>query len=166
MYTMPKKDRSVALFAAGCFWGVQAVFDHVPGVVSTEVGYAGGNSKYTRPSYELVCTGKTRHAEAVKVVFDPEKASYEQLLDVFWMNHDPTTRNKQGPDIGTQYRSAVFYYTEEQKNIALRSKKNYQKKLKKEIVTDIVKADAFYPAESCHQKYYQTHKLTCHVILP
>ena len=162
---MLKKERQVAIFAAGCFWGVQAVFDDVSGVTSTEVGYIGGRKGYTHPSYDLVCTGKTRHAEVVKIVFDPEKVSYEHLLDIFWINHDPTTFNRQGLDIGAQYRSAVFYFTEEQKSVALLSKHNYQNRLKKPIVTEVVKASEFYPAESCHQKYYQTHNLTCHIAL-
>ena len=121
-----KSKTETATFAAGCFWSVQYFFDHTPGVVSTTVGYTGGNFK--DPSYELVSSHVTGHAEAVQVEFDPKKISYEKLLDVFWKDHDPTTANRQGPDIGTQYRSAIFYHNESQKKAALASKKKMEEK--------------------------------------
>ena len=156
----------IAIFAAGCFWGVQAVFDSVEGVISTRVGYTGGKKEYKNPSYQEVCSGKTKHAEAVEIVFNPLKTSYEKLVKIFFMNHDPTTMNRQGVDVGEQYRSTIFYLNEKQKEIALKSKKEYQKKLEKLIVTEIVKANDFYIAEDYHQKYYLTHKISCRVNLP
>jgi peptide-methionine (S)-S-oxide reductase len=160
------KKTEKAIFAAGCFWGVQAVFDSMGGVLKTTVGYTGGREKYENPSYELVCSGKTGHAETVEIEFDPEKVSYQDLLGVFWMNHNPTTLNRQGPDVGGQYRSSIFYLNEKQKKEAIRSKEEYQKKLSKKIVTKIVRAVKFYPAESYHQRYYKTHSINCHVNLP
>lgn len=150
-----------AIFAAGCFWGVQAVFDQVPGVASTIAGYIGGHTK--NPTYAEVCSGATGHAEAVEIEFNPKKITYEMLLKIFWMNHNPTTINRQGPDIGEQYRSAIFYLNETQKKEALNSLKEHKKDFKKSIVTEIVKADKFYPAEDYHQKYYKTHSISCHV---
>lgn len=138
-------------FAAGCFWGIQAAFDELPGVVSTVVGYAGG--KTTDPTYRLVCSGKTGHAETVQVEYDPEKVTYEQLLRAFWSLHDPTTLNRQGPDAGTQYRSAIFYENCEQKKTAEESRKREQKRYTKEIVTEISQMKGFYPAEEYHQHY-------------
>ncbi|MCL6624718.1 MAG: peptide-methionine (S)-S-oxide reductase MsrA, partial [Fimbriimonadales bacterium] len=141
------EDRyQVATFAAGCFWGVEAAFRKVPGVVDTEVGYCGGHVPH--PTYEQVCTDTTGHAEAVRVVFDPEKVSYEQLLEVFWSIHDPTTPNRQGPDVGTQYRSAIFCHSEEQLELALGSKEECERsgRFGRPIVTEILLAPPFYRA--------------------
>jgi len=150
-----------ATFAAGCFWGVEAAFQ-VKGVVSTTVGYTGGKTE--NPTYEQVCTGKTGHAEAVEIVFDPTKISYSELLKIFWKIHDPTTPNKQGPDIGTQYRSAIFYHNKKQKEEAEKSKKEVQKRLKEKIVTEIIPAPTFYKAEEYHQKYFEKKGLSsCHI---
>src|SRR3989344_3205356 len=145
----------VAIFAAGCFWGVQAVFDQVKGVISTTVGYTGGHVK--NPSYKDVCNDDTGHAEAVRIEFDEKKISYEKLVEIFFMNHDPTTMNRQGPDVGGQYRSAIFYVNDKQKKMAEKAMREYQKKLKKKIVTEITKASEFYLAEDYHQKYYKSH---------
>ena len=147
-----------ATFAAGCFWGVEEVFRNVKGVVNTSVGYIGGKMK--NPTYEGVCTDETGHAEAVQVEFDPKQVSYEKLLDVFWENHDPTQLNRQGPDVGTQYRSAIFYHDEKQKEMAIQSKNKIEKsgKFKKPIMTEIVPAKEFYKAEEYHQRYLETHK--------
>jgi peptide-methionine (S)-S-oxide reductase len=164
--TVHGTKKEAAVFAAGCFWGVQALFDEEPGVIKTVVGYTGGKKEYPNPSYELVCTGKTGHAEAVQVEFDPEKLSYENLLEVFWMNHDPTTADRQGPDFGEQYRSAIFYGTEKQKKAALRSREKRQKEFKRPIVTKIVQLTEFYPAEDYHQKYYKANNTACHAKLP
>jgi peptide-methionine (S)-S-oxide reductase len=144
-----------AIFAAGCFWGVEAAFRQVKGVKSTQVGYTGG--AVANPSYELVCTGRTGHAEAVEVTFDPAQVSYEELLNVFWDSHDPTTLNRQGPDIGAQYRSGVFFLTPEQEQSARASKEQLQKsgKYSREIVTEITKATEFYSAEDYHQQYFE-----------
>lgn len=143
-----------ATFAAGCFWGVEDNFSRVKGVVSTKVGYTGGSME--NPGYYDVATGKTGHAESIEILFDPEIVSYEELLEVFWKIHDPTTLNKQGPDIGTQYRSAIFYHDEKQKETALNSKKKQEesKQYINSIKTEIVPADVFYPAEEYHQKYF------------
>jgi peptide-methionine (S)-S-oxide reductase len=150
-----------ATFAAGCFWGVEAAFRKVDGVTKTTVGYTGG--KKTNPTYEEVCTDRTGHSEAVLVEYDPLKISYEKLLDVFWNKHDPTTPNRQGPDVGSQYRSSIFYHTSEQRDAALSSKKRLEESGKhgrKRIVTEIVPATEFYPAEEYHQMYYEKHDLT------
>ncbi|MFP4655520.1 MAG: peptide-methionine (S)-S-oxide reductase MsrA [Methanohalobium sp.] len=146
-----------ATFAAGCFWGVEAAFRQIEGVVSTRVGYTGG--KWENPTYKDVCTGKTGHAEAVEITFDSSIVSYDKLLDVFWKIHEPTTLNRQGPDIGTQYRSAIFYHNGEQKKKAFESKKRLQTsgKYKNEIVTEIVPASEFYEAEEYHQRYFEKH---------
>jgi peptide-methionine (S)-S-oxide reductase len=147
-----------ATFGAGCFWGVQAAFDSLK--VKTTVGYMGGNLK--NPSYEDVCTDKTGHAEVVQVEYDPTQVKYENLLDVFWKTHDPTQFNRQGPDVGTQYRSVIFYHDDEQKKLALKSKKEQQKKYDTKIMTAIEPAKEFYKAEEYHQKYYLKHKgLVC-----
>jgi peptide methionine sulfoxide reductase msrA/msrB len=148
-----------AVFAAGCFWGVEESFRTLKGVVSTKVGYTGGKLK--RPTYEDVCTDKTGHAEAVEVTFDPQLISFPELLDVFWKIHDPTQKNRQGPDTGTQYRSVIFYLSPEQEKIARESKDKLEKsqKLKKEIVTEIVPAQEFFDAEFYHQKYYKKRGL-------
>ncbi len=146
---------AVATFAAGCFWGVEAVFRDVDGVLSAEVGYTGGETK--NPTYQNVCSGTTGHAEAVLVEYDSEKVTYEQLLDVFWKNHDPTTPNRQGPDRGSQYRSAVFYHTPEQKEAVSSSIANLNKSgsFKDPIVTEIAPASEFYRAEEYHQRYFE-----------
>jgi len=142
-------------FAAGCFWGVEEAFRQVKGVVSTAVGYTGGSFK--DPTYKDVCSGKTGHAEAVEIEYDPSRVSYEELLSVFWENHDPTTLNRQGPDIGTQYRSAIYVHTPEQKAAAIASKENLQKsgRYKNPISTEITPASQFYRAEDYHQQYVE-----------
>lgn len=142
-----------ATFAAGCFWGVEKIFAALPGVVSTQVGYTGGHVK--DPSYEMVCTGETGHAEALEATYDPSKIKYEKLLETFWKYHDPTTLNRQGNDVGTQYRSAIFYHSPEQQKAAERSKEILERSgiFKKPIVTEIVPASAFYRAEEYHQQY-------------
>ena len=144
-----------ATFAAGCFWGVEAAFRQLPGVVATRVGYTGGHTD--DPTYERVCSHTTGHAEAVEVTFDPERVSYEQLLDVFWTNHNPTTKNRQGFDIGDQYRSAVFFHSPEQQDAAERTKEAVEAKLHwpKKVVTQIVPAPEFYEAEDYHQQYLE-----------
>ncbi len=145
-----------ATFAAGCFWGVEAAFRHVRGVIGTVVGYTGGSKP--EPTYEQVCTGTTGHAEAVEIMFDPKVLSYEQILDIFWKNHDPTQLNRQGPDIGTNYRSVIFYHTPEQKAAAEASRDRLQKSEKyrtKKIATEIAPASEFWPAEEYHQQYYE-----------
>lgn len=148
-----------ATFAEGCFWGVEANFQHTPGVTSAVSGYTGG--KTVNPSYEDVCSGRTGHAEAVEVEFDPEKVSYEDLLKIFWTSHDPTTPNRQGPDVGTQYRSAIFFHDAAQEAAARASKEQLEKsgRLKRPIVTEIVAAGPFYRAEEYHQKYFEKHGL-------
>ena len=153
-----------ATFAAGCFWGVEATFRTLPGVTSTRVGYTGGN--LANPTYKDVCTDRTGHAEAVEVEYDPAKISYEKLLDVFWENHDPTQLNRQGPDWGTQYRSAIFYHSPEQEPAAKASKQELEKthRYSKPIVTQIVPATTFYEAEDYHQQYLEKRGLaTCHI---
>jgi len=144
-----------ATFGAGCFWHVEDIFRKTKGVKSTQVGYIGG--KLANPTYEEVCTDKTGHAEAVQVEYDPTEISYDELLQIFWKNHDPTSLNRQGPDIGIQYRSAIFFYNDAQKEIAKRSKDDLEKseKFQKSIVTEIVPAPQFYKAEEYHQKYFQ-----------
>lgn len=150
-----------AYFAAGCFWKVQYVFSKVPGVVRTRVGYSGGAT--SNPTYRQVCSDKTGHAETVQVEFDPSKISYHKLLEVFWSNHNPTTMNRQGPDVGTQYRSAVFYTTPQQKQVAISYKDelNNAHKFKQPIVTTIQEAGPFYDAEEYHQDYFQKHGMVC-----
>lgn len=148
---------SKATFAAGCFWGVQKTFDHVPGVIKTTVGYCGGHT--ANPSYEQVCHGDTGHAEAIEIEFDPNKISYPQLLDIFWHMHDPTSLNRQGPDVGFQYRSAIFYHDDEQMQQILESKAALEqsKPYFGKITTQINAASDFYPAEEYHQKYHLKH---------
>ncbi|MBI4452022.1 peptide-methionine (S)-S-oxide reductase MsrA [Candidatus Woesearchaeota archaeon] len=151
-----------ATFAAGCFWGVEAAFRQIKGVVSTQAGYTGGNME--NPTYDGVCSDGTGHAEAVEVTYDPSKVSYEELLDVFWQNHNPTQLNRQGPDVGTQYRSAVFYHGEKQKKSAENSLKEQQKQHKNKIVTEIRPASKFFRAEEYHQQYLEKRGLsTCHI---
>jgi peptide-methionine (S)-S-oxide reductase len=147
-----------ATFGAGCFWGVEARFRKVKGVIDAVVGYSGGKSK--NPTYKAVCTDKTGHAEVVQVTYDPSIVSYEELLEVFWNIHNPTTLNRQGWDIGTQYRSVVFYHSEEQKERALKLKQKLDKssRYEKPIVTEITPASEFYRAEEYHQQYYEKNK--------
>ena len=142
-----------ALFGAGCFWGVEEYFRKIQGVKDTRVGYSGGHTK--NPTYETVCLGTTEHTEVLELNFDETEISYEKLLDHFWKCHDPTTLNRQGPDIGRQYRSAIFYYSDIQKEIAESSKIKHQPKFNNNIVTEITKADIFYLAEDYHQLYIQ-----------
>lgn len=150
--------KQTATFAAGCFWGIEAAFRKIPGVLSTTVGYTGGTAE--NPSYEFVCTGRTGHAEAVLVEFDQKKVSYRELLDVFWKIHDPTQLNRQGLNFGKQYRSAIFYHNEEQKKEALDSVKKLQEsgKIRGKIATEIVPAKELYKAEEYHQQYLEKHK--------
>jgi len=155
----------LATFAAGCFWGVESIFKQVKGVVETTVGYTGGI--FPNPTYNVVCTGITGHAEAVQIKFDPKVVSYEELLSIFWRIHDPTTPNRQGPDVGTQYRSAIFYHDEEQRKAAERSKEEYDRSgvYTNRVVTEIVPALAFYPAEEYHQDYFDKHRGgACHIV--
>lgn len=153
-----------ATFAAGCFWGVEATFRQLSGVTNTRVGYTGGN--FNNPTYKDVCTDRTGHAEAVEVQFDPAKISYDQLLNVFWENHDPTQMNRQGPDFGTQYRSAIFFHSPEQEKEAKASKEKLDKSgtFSKPIVTQIVPEATFYEAEDYHQQYLEKRGLaSCHI---
>ena len=144
-------------FGAGCFWGVEAEFRKVDGVVEAAVGYSGGHTK--NPSYGDVCSGATGHAEVVEVEYDPSKVSYEELLEIFWSNHDPTQVNRQGPDIGTQYRSVIFFHTPEQEAAARVSKEKAQKRFEKPIVTEIIPISEFYRAEEYHQRYFEKNRL-------
>jgi len=146
------KTNAVATFAGGCFWCVEADFDKVEGVISTTSGYTGGTA--ANPTYYQVSAGGTGHAEAVQIVYDPSKVTYQQLLDVFWRNHDPFVKNRQFCDRGDQYRPAIFYHDEEQRRLAEASKQAVQGKFKQPIQTEIVQAGAFYPAEDYHQDYY------------
>ena len=151
-----------ATFGAGCFWGVEAAYRQIAGVQSTAVGYAGGTAD--NPNYKQVCTGRTGHAEVVEVTFDPQKVSYEELLDVFWANHDPTTLNRQGPDVGTQYRSAIFFHSPYQEKAARASSERRQEELSRPIVTQIEPASTFYMAEDYHQQYLEKRGLsTCKI---
>ncbi|CAN5780275.1 peptide-methionine (S)-S-oxide reductase MsrA [soil metagenome] len=145
-----------ATFGAGCFWGVEAEFRKVDGVVEVASGYTGGHTK--DPSYEEVCMGNTGHAEVVEVQYDPDKVTYDELLDVFWANHDPTTPNRQGPDVGTQYRSAIFFHTPEQETSALASKETAQDRFRKPIVTEVTPVSEFYRAEEYHQRYFEKNR--------
>jgi peptide-methionine (S)-S-oxide reductase len=154
----------LATFAAGCFWGVEASFRQVEGVVDTEVGYTGGRKEH--PTYEEVCSGSTGHAEAVRVTFDPARVSYERLLLVFWSIHDPTQVNGQGPDIGTNYRSAIFYHTPAQKAAAENSMEELRRsgKFRRPIATEISPAPTFWRAEEYHQRYFEKHGFRgCHI---
>ena len=151
-----------ATFGAGCFWGVEAEFRQVPGVVSTAVGYMGGH--LVNPTYKDVCTDRTGHAEVVQVEFDSAKVSYDQLLNVFWENHDPTTLNRQGPDVGAQYRSAIFFHNQEQEKAALASKEAHKASFGKPIVTVVEPAKEFWMAEDYHQQYLEKRGLSqCHI---
>ena len=146
-----------ALFGAGCFWGVEEFFRKNKGVIETKVGYSGGITN--NPSYEEVCLGNTNHVEVLLIKFDENIINYSKLLDLFWQCHDPTTLNRQGPDIGTQYRSVIFYYSNLQKEIAEKSKLNYQSKFNGKIVTEIEKAKEFFEAEDYHQCYIQKRNI-------
>lgn len=166
--TMPKtpEGAEVITLGAGCFWCTEAIFQQIPGVISVTSGYTGGTVK--NPTYEQVCTGETGHAEALRVVFDPKKTSLEKILAVFWDAHDPTSLNRQGADSGTQYRSAIFYSTDEQRQVAEKCKAEAAKEFSKPIVTEITKAGEFYPAENYHQDYYRLNKNRnpyCHAVI-
>jgi peptide-methionine (S)-S-oxide reductase len=154
-----------ATFGAGCFWGVESVFEQVDGVVATKVGYTGGFTQ--APSYEDVCSHRTGHAEAVEVTFDPARVSYDKLLDIFWMNHDPTQLNRQGPDVGDNYRSVIFYHSPEQEAAAIASKQRQELSghYRRPIVTEIVPAGTFWDAEEYHQKYFSRRGIasTCNI---
>jgi peptide-methionine (S)-S-oxide reductase len=153
-----------ATFGAGCFWGVEETFRTTPGVLETQVGYTGGKTE--RPTYHEVCTDTTGHAEAVEVTYDPAKVSYGQLLNIFWENHNPTQMNRQGPDVGTQYRSAIFFHSPEQEREAIASKETLANsgKFSKPIATQIVQAEPFYRAEEYHQQYLLKRGRThCHI---
>ncbi len=151
-----------ATFAAGCFWGVEAAFRQLPGVLEAVSGYTGGH--VGNPTYRQVCGHDTGHAEAVEVTFDPQRISYDQLLDAFWQIHDPTQLNRQGPDVGDQYRSAIFTHSPEQEQAAIASRDREQQKLARRIVTEIVPATRFWPAEEYHQRYFEKNGgAACHV---
>ncbi len=151
-----------AMFGAGCFWGVEAAFREVAGVVDAPVGYAGGT--LPNPTYQDVCSKTTGHAEVVQVTYDPEKVSYEKLLELFWNMHDPTTLNRQGPDVGTQYRSAIFFYSAEQEAVARQSKEQQLGRVARPIVTEITAAPVFYRAEEYHQRYFEKRGVkACHI---
>ena len=149
-----------ATFGAGCFWHVEDIFTKTKGISSTKVGYIGG--QLPNPTYEEVCTDKTGHAEAVQVEYDPDEISFEELLDVFWKNHNPTTLNRQGPDVGIQYRSAIFFHDEKQKDVAEKSKQTLDSSgvFNNPIITQIIPAPIFYAAEEYHQKYFKKHGLS------
>ncbi len=159
-----KEALETATFAAGCFWRVEEGFRKMPGVIETSAGYIGGRTP--NPTYEEVCTGETGHAEAVQITYDPSKAPYKELLKVFWGNHNPTTLNRQGPDVGSQYRSEIFYHTPEQKRLAESSKSRLEKSGVwggRKIVTEILPAQEFYKAEGYHQKYLMKRGIdSCH----
>jgi peptide-methionine (S)-S-oxide reductase len=151
-----------ATFAAGCFWGVESAFRAIPGVIATRVGYTGGHTD--DPSYYDVCSDTTGHAEAVEVEFDSDQVGYEQLLDLFWRSHDPTQGNRQGPDVGSQYRSAVFFHSPEQQEQALASKARVQAQLPIPVTTEVVPAETFFEAEDYHQQYFEKQgRTSCHV---
>ena len=153
-----------ATFGAGCFWGVESAFRQLEGVIDAAVGYSGGHT--SDPSYREVCSGQTGHAEVVEVTFDPEKICFETLLDSFWKMHDPTTRNRQGPDIGTQYRSIIFFHNTHQQSLATTSKEKLSKsgRYRNPVVTEIESAQIFYRAEDYHQQYFEKNGLSsCHV---
>lgn len=155
---MQENNMELATLGAGCFWCVEAVFDRMEGVVSVMAGYAGGHTE--NPNYNAVCSGKTGHAEVAQIEFNPAKISYEEVLDIFWISHDPTTLNRQGADEGTQYRSAIFYHNEIQRNTAEDSRKLISKSqtYSNPIVTEISYLEKFYPAENYHQDYYRLNQ--------
>lgn len=153
-----------ATFAAGCFWGVEAKFRCVPGVVGTQVGYTGGHTEH--PTYREVCTDRTGHAEAVEVTYDPEKVDFDHLLSLFWTIHDPTLKNRQGPDVGSQYRSGIFYHSEAQRSAAEKSKErvNLSSRFRDPVVSEITKASTFWKAEEYHQQYLEKQgRASCHI---
>jgi peptide-methionine (S)-S-oxide reductase len=157
-------DTRTATFGAGCFWGVEAAFRQLPGVLSTRVGYLGGTMQ--NPTYRDVCSGRTGHAEVVEVAYDPTRLTYDDLLTVFWENHDPTTLNRQGPDVGEQYRSAIFYHDDDQKAAAEASKEERDRsgRYRRPIVTEITPTSTFYEAEDYHQQYLEKRGLaSCHI---
>jgi len=162
---MDKKNLSIATFGAGCFWCVEAVFEQLEGVQDVISGYMGGDVKH--PSYREVCAGTTGHAEVTRIHFNPERISFETLLDWLWRSHDPTTLNRQGADCGTQYRSAIFYHDETQCEQATTSKADVQEYFKAPIVTEITPAGTFYPAEENHQDYYRRNKAShyCQMVI-
>jgi len=156
--------QEIATFGAGCFWGIEAAFRQVPGVLDAAVGYSGGKTQ--NPSYQEVCTDTTGHAEVVQVTFDPEKLSYEQLLEVFWSIHDPTQVNRQGPDYGKQYRTAIFFHSPEQEAAAKKSKQALEAsgKLRRPVATEITQAGPFWRAEEYHQRYLEKRgAASCHI---
>lgn len=154
---------ATATFAAGCFWGVEAAFRQIPGVIDAVSGYTGGHT--TNPTYKEVCSDRTGHAEAVEVTYDPAKVSYETLLDAFWKIHDPTQVNRQGPDFGSQYRSAIFTHSPEQEREALSSREKHQAMLHRPIATQVVPAEQFWRAEDYHQRYFERNPGACHISL-
>ncbi len=161
---MESAKTKTAMFGAGCFWGVEEVFRALPGVLDTKVGYAGGKTE--NPTYDDICTDETGHAEVVRVEYDPARVAYEQLLEAFWSNHNPTSVNRQGPDVGTQYRSVIFYFDDAQKVEAEKSRAALvaSGKWKQPIATEIVPAAPFYEAEEYHQRYLAKRGMsTCHV---
>jgi peptide-methionine (S)-S-oxide reductase len=161
---MSRMPTETATFGAGCFWGVEYVFERVPGVVTTRVGYAGGHTD--RPTYRDVCSHTTGHAEVLEVEFDPQVVSFDQLLEVFWAMHDPTQVNRQGPDVGDQYRSAIFTHSPEQQRAAEASRERAQARFDRPISTEIAPAPVFWPAEDYHQRYYDKngHEPYCHAV--
>ena len=157
-------DLEIAIFGAGCFWGIEAEFRKKEGVLNTSVGYSGGTTK--NPTYQDVCSGATGHAEVVRIEFDPVKITYEEMLNIFWSIHNPTTLDRQGPDIGSQYRSVIFYFNEDQKEKALESINELKKenKYKDSIVTEIIPAREYYKAEDYHQQYFEKRGMvTCRI---
>jgi peptide-methionine (S)-S-oxide reductase len=163
-----KKKLEIATFAGGCFWCTEAVFQHINGVTSVKSGYIGGHTK--NPTYKDICTGTTGHAEAIQITYDPTKVKYERLLEIHFKTHDPTTLNRQGNDVGTQYRSSIFFHSNEQKEIAARVKAGLDKSkaFDRPIVTEIVKASQFYDAEAHHQNYFaqNPNQGYCSVMIP
>ena len=157
---MDNNGNMTAMFAAGCFWGVEETFRHLPGVINTEVGYSGGHVE--SPDYEMVCSDTTGHAEVVRLEYDPARISYRQLLEVFWQCHDPTQFNRQGPDIGSQYRSAIFYFDEQQASEAQLAKQQLQEsgRFSRPVVTEVTPASTFYRAEEYHQRYLEKRGLS------
>jgi peptide-methionine (S)-S-oxide reductase len=154
---------TLATFGAGCFWGVEDLFLKVPGVIDTAVGYMGGTLEH--PTYEMVCTDRTGHAEVVQITYDPSKVRYDDLLKIFWENHNPTTPNRQGPDTGSQYRSVIFYHSSDQQKAAEKSKKDIDVSgmWNRPVVTEIVPAQTFWRAEEYHQKYHLKNGGSCHI---
>jgi peptide-methionine (S)-S-oxide reductase len=163
--TMEQSKQETVTLASGCFWCTEAVFNQIKGVIKVTSGYSGGTTR--NPTYEEVCDGTTGHAEAVEVVFDPSVISFEQILEIFWYTHDPTSVNRQGADIGEQYRSVIFYHSKQQQDIALQMKKefNRQNTFNNLVVTEIVPFNTFYPAEKYHQQYYQRNPMRSYCMI-